>query len=183
MESVKAKQNSAPKALKEVLHTDNPMAVPRLAKVVISTGIGSIKDKNKIELIEDRLAKITGQKPVARAAKQSIASFKLREGQTIGYQITLRGQRMYDFLDRFLNIALPRTRDFRGINRTSIDPMGNLSIGIKEHTIFPETADEEARDVFSLAVTVVTTAKNKKDAEIFLEHIGMPFKKQEDKKK
>jgi len=183
METVKAKQNSAPKALKEVLHTDNPMAVPRLSKVVISTGIGSIKDKNKIELIQDRLMKITGQKPVARAAKKSIASFKLREGQTIGYQVTLRGTRMYDFLDRLINISLPRTRDFRGINRSSIDPMGNLSIGIKEHTIFPETADEEARDVFSLGITVVTTAKDKKSAEAFFDHIGMPFKKEEEKKR
>lgn len=183
METVKAKQNSAPKALKEVLHTENPMAVPRLSKVVISTGIGSIKDKNKIELIQDRLMKITGQKAVGRVAKKSIASFKLREGQVIGYQVTLRGQRMYDFLDRFFNIALPRTRDFRGISRTSIDPMGNMTVGIKEHTIFPETADEEARDVFSLAVTIVTTAKDKKSAEAFFDHIGVPFRKEEEKKR
>lgn len=180
---VKEKQKKAFAELHEALHIKNTMALPRLQKVVISVGIGSVKDKNKIEVIQDRLGKITGQKAVGRVAKKSIASFKLREGQTIGYQTTLRGQRMYDFLDRLLNIALPRTRDFRGIDRKSVDPMGNLTIGIREHLIFPETADEEARDVFGLAITIVTTAKNKKDAETYFEYLGVPFKKEEEKKK
>jgi large subunit ribosomal protein L5 len=175
---VKEKQNTAFDALKETLHVKNRMAIPHVEKVVISVGVGSAKDKNRIEVIQDRLAKITGQKAAGRVAKKSIASFKLREGQVIGYQVTLRGQRMYDFLDRLLNIAFPRTRDFRGINRTSVDGMGNLTVGIKEHIIFPETADEEQRDMFGLAVTIVTTAKNKKDAETYLEYIGVPFKKE-----
>ncbi len=183
MISVKEKQKKAFADLKDALHIKNVMALPHIEKVVVSVGIGSVKDKNKIEVIQDRLGKITGQKSVGRVAKKSIASFKLREGQTIGYQITLRGQRMYDFLDRLLNIALPRTRDFRGIDRKSVDPMGNLTIGIREHLIFPETADEEARDVFGLAVTIVTSAKNKKDAETYLEYIGVPFKKETEKGK
>ncbi|GMU73998.1 MAG: 50S ribosomal protein L5 [Candidatus Campbellbacteria bacterium] len=175
---VKEKQKKAYAELKEALHLKNVMALPKLEKVVVSVGIGSVKDKNKIEVIQDRLEKITGQKSVGRVAKKSIASFKLREGQTIGYQTTLRGQRMYDFLDRLFNIALARTRDFRGIDRKSVDPMGNLTIGIKEHTIFPETADEEARDVFGFAITIVTSARNKKDAETYLEYLGVPFKKE-----
>ncbi len=183
MQTVKEKQNKAFASLKDALGATNTMAIPRLSKVVVSTGVGSAKDKNKVELIQDRLVKITGQKSAPRGAKKSIASFKLREGQIIGFQVTLRGQRMYDFLDRLINVALPRTRDFRGINRSSIDPMGNITIGIKEHTIFPETADEEARDVFSLAVTIVSTAKNKKDAETFFEYIGIPFKKPGDETK
>jgi large subunit ribosomal protein L5 len=183
MISVKEKQNNAYTALKESLGMSNKMQAPRVEKVVISVGVGSVKDKNKIEVIQDRLQKITGQHAVSRVAKQSIASFKLREGQTVGYQITLRGPRMYDFLDRLLNNALPRTRDFRGVSRLSIDPMGNLTIGIKEHIIFPETADEEQKDIFGLAITIVTSAKDKKTAEKFFEHIGIPFKKTEEKKK
>jgi large subunit ribosomal protein L5 len=180
---VTKKQTDAYAKLKDALHIDNVMALPRLQKIVVATGIGSVKDKNKIEVIQDRLAKITGQKPVSRAAKKSIASFKLREGQVIGYQVTLRGARMYDFFDRLINISLPRTRDFRGIDRKSIDPMGNLSIGIKEHSIFPETADEDLKDVFGLSITIVTTAKNKPAAESYLEYLGVPFKKTEEKKK
>jgi len=103
---------------------------PRVEKVVISTGVGSLKDKKKIEVIVDRLTKITGQKPSPRQAKKSIASFKLREGDIIGYQVTLRGNRMYDFLDKLIHIALPRTRDFRGVQRTAIDEMGNITIGV-----------------------------------------------------
>ena len=183
MVPVKEKQKKAYADLKEVLGVKNTMAIPRIEKVIVSVGVGSVKDKNKIEVIKDRLGKITGQVPASRVAKQSIASFKLREGQTIGYQITLRGPRMYDFLDRLLNIAFPRTRDFRGINRSSIDPMGNLTVGVKEHIIFPETADEEQRDIFGLAITIVTTARNKKDAEKYFEYIGMPFRKEQEEKK
>ena len=137
-----------------------------------------MKDKKKIELIQDRLAKITGQKTAPRGAKKSVAAFKIREGDTIGYQVTLRGKRMYDFLDRLLHIALPRARDFRGLSRESVDLMGNVTIGIREHTIFPETGDEDIKDVFGFAITVVTTANNKKDALAFLEHLGFPFKKE-----
>ena len=153
----------------------NTMQTPKVVKVVISTGIGKISDKKKVELIVDRLAKITGQKAAARAAKKSIATFKLREGEIVGYQVTLRGQRMEDFLNKLIHIALPRMRDFRGLSPKSIDEIGNLTIGLKENTIFPETSDEDLRDVFGLAITIVTSAKNKKEAEAYLKHIGFPL--------
>ena len=163
--------------LKEKFGYTNIFQTPKIEKIIVSTGIGSIKDKKKIEVILNRLTQITGQKPSPRAAKKSIASFKLREGDTIGYQVTLRGSRMRDFFDKFVHIALPRTRDFRGIPRTAIDEMGNVTIGIKEHTIFPETSDEELKDIFGLAVTIVTTAKSKEEAESFLRALGLPLQK------
>jgi large subunit ribosomal protein L5 len=165
------------KALKEKLAISNPMQAPRLVKVVISTGFGSVKDKKKIELMADRLAKITGQKPAVRAAKKSIATFKTRTGDPIAYQITLRGKRMTEFLDRLINIALPRTKDFRGLSRTAVDVMGNYTMGIKEHTIFPETADEDLKDVFGMSITIVTTSRDKKSTLAFLESIGLPLKR------
>lgn len=175
---MKMKLAKAFEALKDPLGYRNVMQAPRLSKVVVSIGIGKIDDKAKREMIFDRLARITGQKPSPRPAKQSIASFKLREGEIIGYQVTLRGERMHHFLDKLIHIALPQTRDFRGLKTTAIDDMGNITLGIKEHTIFPETADEDIRDVFSLAITIVTTAKSKKEAEAFLRHIGLPLQKE-----
>ena len=172
MESVQKKQKNS-----KALGYDNVMATPHVEKVVVSVGVGSKNDKNKIEVVRDRLAKITGQKPSARPAKKSMAAFKSRQGDIIGYQVTLRGARMFDFLDRLFNVALPRTRDFRGVKRGAVDAMGNLTIGIRENTIFPETSDEELRDVFGLAVTIVTTAHDKASAIAFLEHIGVPFEK------
>ena len=127
--------------------------------------------------MEDRLARITGQKALTRGAKISIASFKSREGDTVGYQVTLRGERMHDFLEKLIHISLPRTKDFRGISPTSADEMGNFTLGIKEHTIFPETADEELKDVFGLAITIVTTAKSKEEVVKLLTHLGFPFRK------
>lgn len=170
------------KALKTTLGLKNPMQTPRLLKVVVSCGFGSVKDKKKIELIADRLAKITGQKPAVRVTKKAIATFKTRLGDPIGYQITLRGKRMYEFLDRLIHIALPRTKDFRGLSRTSVDAMGNFTIGIKEHTIFAETSDEDLKDVFGLAITIVTTSSDKKSTLAFLTHLGFPLKKEEEKK-
>lgn len=161
----------------------NPMQKPRILKVVVSTGVGSFKDKNKIKVVEDRLMKITGQKASPRGAKVAIANFKSRQGDIVGYQVTLRGARMYDFLERLIHIALPRTKDFRGISRDAVDEMGNYTLGIKEHTIFPETSDEELKDVFGLAITIVTTAKSREEAQKFLEHLGFPFKKVEEPKK
>lgn len=155
----------------------NPMQMPRIQKVIISVGVGSFKDKNKFKVVEDRLAKITGQKASPRGAKVSVASFKSREGDVVGYQVTLRGKRMDDFLEKLVNIALPRTKDFRGINPNAADEMGNYTLGIKENTIFPETSDEELKDVFGLAITVVTTAKSKEEVIKFLTHLGFPFKK------
>jgi len=177
MDLLKDKQKKTFDTLKENFGYKSVMQTPKIEKVIVSTGVGSIKDKKKIEIIEDRLSKITGQKVFARGAKKSIASFKLREGNIIGYQVTLRGKRMNDFLDRFINIALPRTRDFRGINRTAVDEMGNLTIGVKEHTIFPETTDEELKNVFGLSVTIVTSTSDPKEALVYLESLGFPFKK------
>ncbi len=178
MISVKEKSKKAFEALKEKRGYKNPMQAPKVVKVVVSVGVGSLKDKKKIELIEDRLSKITGQKPVRKGSKKSIASFKVREGDTVGLQVTLRGSRMYDFLDRLLNISLPRTKDFRGVSSDSIDEMYNYTLGIKENVIFPETSDEDIRDVFGLAITIVTNCKNKEEAKDFLEYLGVPFKKQ-----
>lgn len=175
METTQARLKTAYETLKGEFGYKNVMQAPKIEKVVVSVGTGRVQDKAKIALIQDRLAQITGQKASARPAKQSIASFKLREGDIIGYQITLRGKRMISFVDKLIHLALPQTRDFRGLKVTSIDEMGNYTIGIKEHTIFPECGDEEIKDVFSLAVTIVTTAKTKKEAEALLRHIGMPL--------
>jgi large subunit ribosomal protein L5 len=173
----KQKEVSAFDALKESQGYTNKFQAPRITKVVVSSGTGKARDKNRNKLVEDRLARITGQKPSARAARISIAQFKLREGEVIGFQATLRGGRMYEFIDKLIHIALPRTRDFRGIAETAVDQMGNLTIGIKENTIFPETSDEDLKDVFGLAVTIVTTAKTKKEALAFFRYLGIPFKK------
>ncbi|MEZ4104036.1 MAG: 50S ribosomal protein L5 [Candidatus Paceibacterota bacterium] len=182
METTQTRLKNTYAALKDDFGYKNPMQAPKIEKIVVSVGTGRVQDKAKIALIQDRLARITGQKPSPRPAKQSIASFKLRQGDVIGYQVTLRGDRMRQFLSKFINLALPQTRDFRGLKVTAIDDMGNYTIGIKEHTIFPECADEELKDVFSLAITIVTTNKDKKETEAFLRHIGMPLKKEEESK-
>lgn len=176
MDYIKDKIKKSFEIMKNDFGYTNVMQSPRIEKVVVSCGVGSFKDKKKVELAFDRISKITGQKPVMKGAKQSIASFKVREGDVVGIQVTLRGNMMYDFLDKFINIALPRTKDFRGIN-TNIDEMGNYTIGIKEHTIFPETGDEELKDIFGLSVSVVTNIKDKKEAIKFLALLGFPFKK------
>lgn len=157
----------------------NAISAPHLTKISISVGTGSgmKKDREKNTLVADRLAKITGQKPSLRAAKKSVAGFKSREGDPVGLMVTLRGARMYHFIDKLINIALPRTKDFRGIDPKSIDSIGNMTLGIKEHTIFPECSDEDLRDVFGLAITIGTTAKNKDEALAYFIHIGIPFKK------
>lgn len=156
----------------------NVMQVPKVEKVVVSVGVGKMaKDKPKVELVAKRLQTITGQKPVTRGAKKSIATYKTRIGDRVGYQVTLRGKRAQDFLNRLIHVALPRTKDFKGISATSIDDMGNYTLGIREHSVFPETADEELKDVFGMAVTIVTTAKGKKEAHAYLAHLGLPFKK------
>lgn len=156
----------------------NRMQTPRVQKVVVSVGVGKMaKDKTKVELVADRLAKITGQVAAVRGAKKSIATYKTRTGDKVGYQVTLRGKRMEDFLNRLIHVALPRTKDFKGIPTAGVDDMGNYTLGIKEHTVFPETADEELKDVFGMAVTVVTSAKDKKMAKAYLQHLGFPFKK------
>ncbi len=185
MQTVKEKETKSYEILKEKFGYKNKMAAPKLTKVVISvaTGTGMKKDKNRNDFVVGRLSKITGQKAATRQAKKSVATFKIRQGDPIGVMVTLRGARMYAFLDKLLNIALPRTKDFRGIDRKIVDNIGNATLGIKEHTIFPETADEEIKDVFGLAITLVSTAKTKPEATEFFQLIGVPFKEGTDSKK
>ena len=177
MKTIKQQYQAILPQLKKDLGVINTLAVPRMVKVVVSAGTGKKRDKKHNEFVADRLAKITGQKPSPRQAKKSIATFKLRQGEVVGQMVTLRGKRMDDFLTKLINAAIPRTRDFKGLNRQAIDEIGNLTIGIKEHSIFPETADEELKDVFGLAVTIVTTAKTKAAAETLFTLLGFPFKK------
>ncbi|MEO5635349.1 MAG: 50S ribosomal protein L5 [Candidatus Paceibacterota bacterium] len=183
--TVKEKEVESFQKMKDSFHYKNKMAAPRMVKIVLNTGTGTAikKDKNKNTAISERLAKIAGQKGTLKGAKQSIASFKIRQGDPIGIVVTLRGARMYAFLEKLINVALPRTKDFRGIVRTSVDNIGNMTIGIKEHTIFPETADEDIKDVFGLSITLVSSAKNKKEGTAFFELLGIPFKKEEESKK
>ncbi len=178
MELVQDKQKKTFSTLGKEFGWSSTMQTPKVVKVVVSVGVGKMaKDKGKVELVAERLAKITGQKPASRGAKKSIATYKTRIGDKVGYQVTLRGVRAQDFLNRLLHIALPRTKDFKGISAAAIDEMGNYTLGIKEHTVFPETADEDIKDVFGMAVTVVTSAKDKAMARAYLEHLGFPFKK------
>ncbi len=182
MNITKQRQQTAYDALRADFGYTSPMQSPRVLKAIVSTGVGKKRDKKQIELISERLARITGQKAAPRSAKLSIASFKVRQGDTVGLQVTLHGARMFDFLDKLIHIALPRTRDFRGIAASAIDDMGNITIGIKENTIFPETSDEDLKDVFGLAITIVTTAKSKNEADAFLRHLGVPLRPLEEPK-
>lgn len=176
---VDEKQKRAFEVLSKEFGYTNALAAPRLVKVSVSVATGSSmkRDKKFNDLVINRLATITGQKPTLRKAKQSVASFKTREGDPIGVAVTLRGARMLGFLDKVLNVSLPRTKDFRGLSRTSVDAIGNMTFGIKEHTIFPEIHDEELKDVFGMAITIVTTAKSKEEATKFFELLEIPFKK------
>jgi len=176
MNATTTKHTATFDALKGDFGYTSTMQAPRLTKIVVSTGVGAKHDAKKRVVIIDRLSRITGQAPAERGAKKSIASFKLRQGDIVGYQVTLRGKRMQSFFDKLVHIVLPRVKDFRGIPLSAIDEMGNITLGVKEHTVFPETSDEDAKDVFGLAVTLTTSAKNKKEAEAFLKHVGIPFK-------
>jgi large subunit ribosomal protein L5 len=182
MKLMKEKTKEAFKELKEKLGLKNIMQSPKIVKVVVNSGVGSLSDKKKIDIVVDRLAKITGQKPIKRGAKKSIATFKSREGDVVGVQVTLRGEKMWSFLDRLFHIGLPRTKDFRGISPDAIDEMGNYTLSVKEHIVFPETADEDLKDVFGFSATIVTNLKNKSDTLEFFKSLGFPFKKTADKK-
>ncbi len=151
------------------------LAVPRIEKVVVNVGVGRLKEEKQKEEVAAHLARITGQKLVGRAAKKSIASFKIREGQIVGYTATLRGQRMYDFLTRLIAAALPRTRDFRGLNPRAIDMGGALTLGIRESIVFPEMASEDVSTPFGLEATVVTNAQNREEAEALFRLLGFPL--------
>lgn len=156
----------------------NDLAVPKIVKVSVSAGIGSKKDeKEKIAAIEKSLTLLTGQKSKTNQAKKSIAGFKLRTGMPVGFLVTLRGERMYNFLEKMINIALPRMRDFNGLNKNSIDEAGNLTIGFKEHIVFPEAGGDDLRSSFGIGVTVVTNADTQEKCAELLKLIGFPFAK------
>lgn len=179
MSTISEKQKNTFAALKESQGYKNVMQTPTIEKIVVSIGVGKETDKNRIKRIKERIALITGQEPVETLAKQSIAQFKLREGTLAGYKTTLRGDAMWNFLEKLINVALPRTRDFRGISDASVDAMGNYTLGLKENAIFPETADEDVRTMFGMAITIVTSAKNADETRAYLNHLGFPFKKEE----
>src|SRR3989338_7345661 len=170
---------------KEVIHAlqakfgiKNPMAVPRVDKVVINVGIGKmLKDDKFVEKVVRDISLLSGQKPIFRKARKSISGFKTREGMNVGLSVTLRGKRMYDFMGRLIFIALPRSKDFRGIDSKNFDKNGSLNLGIKEHSIFPEIHYESLKDIFSLQVTVVTTAKKREQGVELLRLMGFPIKR------
>ena len=152
------------------------MQIPKLDKIVINVGAGEAKENAKaIDSISGDLAKITGQKPVVCKAKKSVANFKLREGMPIGVKVTLRGERMYEFLDRLFNVALPRVRDFRGISADSFDGRGNYALGVKEQLIFPEIEYDKIDKIRGMDVVICTTAKTDEEARVLLEQVGAPF--------
>lgn len=163
-------------AMRKKFGYKNVMAVPRIKKTVVNVGVGRLRDEKQLEEIRKYIALITGQHPSPRSAKKAIAAFKTRIGMTVGYQVTLRGKRMYDFLTRLVAIALPRTRDFRGIEVSSFDQKGNLTIGVKEHIVFPEMIGEDYRFLFGFEVTVVTTARRREEGIELLKLMGFPIK-------
>src|SRR3981081_1178201 len=166
----------APALLKE-LELKNPMAVPRLHKIVVNMGMGEATQRAKILApAVNELGQIPGQKPVVTRAKKSIAAFKVREGQAIGCMVTLRGDRMYEFFDRLVNIVLPRVRDFRGVSTKSFDGRGNYTLGLHDQLIFPEIDYAKVDKLKGMNVTIVTTAANDNQSRAFLKHLGMPFR-------
>jgi len=163
--------------MKQKFGYKNDLAVPKIKKTVVNVGIGSFsKDEKTQEEIAKDLSLITGQKPLVTLAKKSISVFKTREGMPVGLKITLRGKRMYDFIERLINVVLPRTRDFRGLSVKSIDEGGNLTIGIKEHIIFPEISQEDLKRIFGLEITITTNAQNKEKALELFKLMGFPIK-------
>jgi len=156
----------------------NPMEVPRLCKVVVNVGLGeAIQNPKLIEASSRELGQITGQRPVVNRAKKSISTFKLRAGMPIGVSVTLRRDHMWEFLDRLMNVALPRVRDFRGVNRKGFDGQGNFTMGLKEQIVFPEVNYDKIEKIKGLNITIVTTARTDDEARSLLAHLGMPFRK------
>lgn len=171
-------KNEVKKAMQEKFQYSNVMEIPKLEKVVINMGLGSAKDNNKvIQAAVAELKAITGQAPVVTKAKKSVANFKLREGMAIGAKVTLRDANMFEFIDRFITIALPRVRDFRGVNPNSFDGRGNYTLGVKEQLIFPEINYDDVDAVRGMDITFVTTAKTDEEARELLKLMGMPFSK------
>jgi large subunit ribosomal protein L5 len=175
--SEKFKNTILPEVKKELKYK-NELQNPRIEKVVVSTGIGDYKDdKNAVERVIRELTRITGQKPKVNLSKKAVSAFKLRIGQPVGLTTTLRGEQMYDFITKFVNVALPRVRDFKGLSTESFDEKGNYSVGIKDYSIFPEIRFEEVVESFGLEVSIRIKAQKKEDAKVLLTHLGFPFKK------
>ena len=165
-------------ALRKRFELKNPMEVPRLVKIVVNMGVGeAIENPKSIDGAVSDLVAITGQKPVVTRAKKSIATYKLREGMQIGAKVTLRGDRMYAFFDKLVNIVLPRIRDFRGMSRTSLDGRGNYALGLKEQLVFPEINYDKVDMVRGMDIVIVTTARNDEHAVAFMEEMGMPLRR------
>jgi large subunit ribosomal protein L5 len=165
------------KAMATKFNYDNPIAIPKLTKIVINMGVGrATQDKALLESAVDSLSKISGQKPVVTKAKTSVSGFRLREGNDIGCKVTLRGRRMYEFLDRLISMALPRIRDFRGVNPNSFDGHGNYSLGLAEQVVFPEIDADKMQHAQGMDITIVTTAKNDDQARELLRQFGLPFR-------
>jgi len=172
----KFEKDVAPALLKE-LELSNVMAVPRLHKIVVNMGVGEATQNAKVlDPAVNELGQITGQKPVVTRAKKSIAAFKVRQGQSIGAMVTLRGDRMYEFFDRLVNIVLPRVRDFKGVSSKSFDGRGNFTLGLHDQLIFPEISYEKVDKLKGMNVTIVTTAGSDNQARALLKHLGMPFR-------
>jgi large subunit ribosomal protein L5 len=172
----KYKSEIAPAIAKE-FDIKNPMAVPRIEKIVVNMGIGeAISNAKILDTAVDELRSITGQKPVITKAKKSIASFKLRQGMNIGTMVTLRGDRMYEFLDRLISVALPRVRDFRGISGKAFDGRGNYTLGVREQLIFPEIDFNKVDKTRGMNISIITTAKNDEQSRALLKAMGMPFR-------
>lgn len=165
-------------ALRKEFGIENVMDVPRFEKIVVNMGVGdAIQNPKLLDSAMEDLAAITGQKPKLNRARLSVASFKLREGMPIGCKVTLRGRRMYEFYDRLVNVSLPRIRDFRGVSTKAFDGRGNYTLGIKEHTIFPEIDYDKIAQVFGMDITIVTTAKNDEQCMALLKQMKMPFRR------
>ena len=168
-------QKQVVKALKDTGRFPSTMDVPRLTKVVVNMSVNAQVDRDTLKLVADDLAKITGQRPSIRKATKSISNFKLREGMPIGAKVTLRGARMFEFLERLIHATLPRIRDFRGVSPKAFDGRGNYTLGLKEQTLFPEIESDKVKRVQGMDITIVTTAKNNEDAKELLKLLGIPF--------
>ncbi|BBL79572.1 50S ribosomal protein L5 [Rubrobacter xylanophilus DSM 9941] len=172
----KYRQEVAP-ALKERFGIDNPMRIPTLEKIVVNMGVGeAAQDSRKLDGAMEDLARITGQKPQVRRARKSVAGFKIREGMPVGARVTLRGERMWEFLDRLISVALPRVRDFRGVSPNSFDGRGNYALGVREQLIFPEISYDSVDSVRGMDIAIVTTAETDEEARELLRLLGMPFR-------
>lgn len=179
MMTIKEKYNKeAISKMREKFGLGNDFQVPKITKVVVNIGVGKfLKDSGQVSDIEESLASITGQKPLKTQSRKSIAGFKIREGLEVGMKTTLRGRRMWDFIEKLVGAAVPRIRDFRGIKESSVDESGNLNLGIKEHLIFPEIAPEKVKNIFGFQVTVVTDAKSRKEGLELFRILGFPIEK------